>query len=101
MIKTANFNEDIKFFKRFLKENGVYSRYKRYIRDKKTFNGYQRQNGSGWTFEEAVKDIGDIRLMITRLISWSCTKEGFSYWEKLHKKLKIEYNNRHPEYYED
>ena len=101
MKKNAPFNEDIKFFKRFLKENGVYSRYKRYIRDKKTFNGYQKQHSSGWTFEEAVKDIGDIRFMITRLILWSNTKEGFEYWENLHRKLRREYNSRHPEYYEN
>lgn len=101
MKKDAGFDEDIKFFKRFLKEHGIYSKYKRYIRDRKTFNGFQKQHSDGWTFEEAVKDIGDIRLMITRLISWSSTKEGFTYWEKLHKKLRIEYNNRHPEYDED
>jgi hypothetical protein len=101
MKKNAGFDEDIKFFKRFLKEHGVYSKYRRYIRDKKTFNGFQMQHSDGWAFEGAVKEIGDIRLMITRLISWSCTKEGFTYWEKLHKKLRIEYNNRHPEYDED
>jgi hypothetical protein len=100
MKKDVGFSEDIKFFKRFLKEHGIYSKYKRYIRDRKTFNGFQKAHTRGWTFEGAVKEIGDIRLMITRLIAWSNTKEGFTFWENLHKKLRQEYKYQHLEDYD-
>ncbi len=98
MKKDVSFNEDIKFFKRFLKEHGIYSKYKRYIRDEKTFNGFQKVHGNRWTFEGAVKEIGDISFMITRLIAWNRTEEGYEFWQNLHKKLRNEYKNRHPEY---
>ena len=75
--------------------------YRKYIRNRKTFNCFQKQHSNGWTFEEAVKEIGDISLMITRLISWSSTKEGFGYWQILHNKLRSEYRSKHPEYDED
>lgn len=101
MKKDVSFSKDIKFFKRFLKEHGIYSSYRRYIRNKGTFNGYQKQHTEGWTFEGAVKEIGDISFMITRLIAWSHTEEGYEFWQNLHKKLRNEYRNRHPEYYED
>lgn len=78
-----------KFFFRFLKENGVYPRYLRYIKSLVTYNSFQKET-QDWTFDKCAKLCG-MSLMITILISWSKTPEGRDFWEKLHLKYVKEY----------
>jgi len=78
-----------KFFFRFLKENGVYSRYIRYIKSPVTYNCFQKKN-QDWTFDKCAKLYG-MNLMMTRPILWRKTPEGEYFWEKLHLKYVKEY----------
>ena len=80
-----------KFFLRFLKENGVYSRYMRYIKSPSTYNGFQK-NIPNWTFDKCAKKHG-MSSMVTMLISWSKTEEGYDFWENIHNIYLEKYTN--------
>lgn len=75
--------EELKFLKRYLKEYGAYVAYRKNIRNKKCFNGWQK-NTPMWSFKEAVEFFG-VRPLITRLMVWDKTKEGWEYWNNLCK----------------
>lgn len=87
-----------KFFLRFLKENGVYSRYIRYIKSPVTYNGFQKEN-QDWTFDKCAKLYG-MNLMITRLISWRKTPEGHDFWENLQKRYIKKYTRKFKKKYQ-
>lgn len=75
--------KELKFFKRYLKEHGAYAAYRRNIRSKRCFNGWQNSTPI-WSFKEAVEFFG-VRPLITRLMVWDKTKEGWEYWNNLCK----------------
>jgi hypothetical protein len=73
--------EELKFLKRYLKEHGAYVAYKRNIRNKRCFNGWQKCTPM-WAFKDAVEFFG-VRPLISRLMVWTQTKEGWGYWNTL------------------
>ena len=75
--------KELTFLKRYLKEHGAYAAYRRNIRSKRCFNGWQRSTPI-WSFKEAVEFFG-VRPLITRLMAWDKTKEGWEYWNNLCK----------------
>lgn len=85
-----------RFFLRFLKENGVYSAYKRYISSPKTYNQFQKTTVN-WTFDKCAKKHGMIN-MVSMLITWHRTKEGYDFWQNLHCKFRSMYEE---EFYND
>ena len=78
-----------KFFFRFLKENGIYSPYIKYIRCPKTYNCFQRDN-KNWTFDKCAEKHG-FRFILSMLISWCETKEGHDFWSELNNKYIQKY----------
>ena len=86
------YKERKKFFLRFLKENGVYSRYLKYIKSPVTYNSFQRDNPD-WTFDKCAKLYG-MKVMVSRLIRWSNTEEGSDFWGRLNKIFAMEYANK-------
>ena len=91
-IKSEELKIKLKFFFRFLKENGIYSAYKKYINNPKTYNGYQKTHKK-WTLEKCAAETG-VKTLITTLISWTETKEGYDYWRRMHCKYLVEYNRK-------
>ena len=79
-----------KFLLRFLKEHGVYSAYKKYIKDENAENGLRKCHPC-WVFDDFARSEG-IRNMITLLFVWSKTKEGFVFWQNIHKNFLIKYD---------
>ena len=84
--------EELKFLKRYLKEHGAYVAYKRNIRNKRCFNGWQR-NTPLWSLKDAVEFFG-VRPLITRLMVWDKTKEGWAYWNTLCKHFYQSYDEK-------
>ena len=87
-----------KFLLRFLKENGVYSRYLKYIKSPVTYNFFQKHNPD-WTFDKCAKLYG-MSLMVTRLILWNKTPEGVDFWENLQKRYIKEYTSKFKKTYQ-
>lgn len=75
--------DKVRFLKRYLKEHGAYAAYRRNIHDEKCYKVWQR-NYPNWTFKDAVKYFG-VRLLITKLIVWNATNEGWDYWNEMHQ----------------
>ena len=86
------YKEKKRFLIRFLKENGLYSAYRRYIHSKKTYNVYQKETPN-WSFDDCALS-NDMSVMISRLIVWDKTKEGYEFWHKLHLKFNDEYRKK-------
>jgi hypothetical protein len=84
------YKQEKKFLLRFLKERGVFSIYQQRIKDEKIKNVI-REEHPDWTFDMYAKSKG-IRQMITCLFVWSRTKEGHSFWEKIHASFLKEYD---------
>ena len=64
-------------FKLFLKENNI------------SFEYYKNLNSNYTeTFKEYTNLLNEnyYRLLIVKVFPWSCTREGFSYWESIHCK---------------
>ncbi len=75
-----------KFFTRFLKENGIYGRYIRYIKNKEYYNCYQsfhEEEGKFWSFATE----HGMQSMISMLITWYKTPEGRDFWNELSDKF--------------
>jgi hypothetical protein len=75
--------KELAFFKRYLKEHGAYAAYRRNIHDEKCYNVWQEKNPD-WSFKNAVEHFG-VKLLITKLITWNNTSEGWDYWNKMHQ----------------
>lgn len=84
-------NEYVKFFLRWLKENKIHQKYFKYILNPKHYNLYQRNNPD-FTISSAGKQYG-YHLLVSYLISWNSTREGYEYWERLSLKYKKDYRN--------
>lgn len=89
-IKSEELKIKLKFFFRFLKDNGIYSAYKRNIFNPKTYNQFQKQD-KNWSLEKCARKHG-VDTLITMLIAWDKTKEGYNYWCNLHCKYLKEYS---------
>lgn len=87
-----NYNERKKFFFRFLKDNGIYAAYRKYIFNPKTYNVYQTTT-SNWSFDKCAEKYGML-CMLSMLITWDETREGYEYWSKLNKKYKEEFRKK-------
>ena len=86
IVKDNKLKKDAKILFRFLKDKGVYMKYRKYIFCPKTYNIIQKDNPS-WSFETTLKTYG-LDNMITILITWGNTDEGYGFWEKLHAEFK-------------
>jgi len=96
MISNNIYKEQKKFFTRFLKENNVYVRYIKYIKNKDYYNCYQKnreETNICWSFDSCAKEYG-MRNMVSMLITWSSTPEGGDFWSKLSDKFKKEFSER-------
>ena len=91
-IEDERLRKQLKFFFRFLKENGIYSAYRKYINNPKTYNGYQKTHKK-WTLEKCAAENG-VGMLITMLISWSNTKEGYNFWCQKHIKFGQKFNKK-------
>ena len=91
-IEDERLRKQLKFFFRFLKDNGIYSAYKRNILNPKTYNQVQIQDNN-WSLEKCARKYG-VDKLITMLISWRNTKEGYDYWLKKHVKFVIKFRKK-------
>ena len=92
MEKDSLYAEKKKFFLRFLKEKNIYSKYKRYIHNKNYYNVVQKGNHD-WSFDEVAHKYGIYR-MVSMLISWDATPEGYWYWHNLHSEFMNKYSKK-------
>ena len=90
----AKYIKQKKFFFRFLKENGVYSAYIKYIRNPKTYNFWQREYPN-WTFDSCAMSNG-MNNMVSVLITWDSTDEGYNFWNRLSIKFNKEFRIKFP-----
>jgi hypothetical protein len=86
IVKDNKLKKDAKILFRFLKDKGVYIKYRKYIFSPKTYNRTQKDNPD-WSFEKTLKTYG-LDDMITILITWDNTDEGFQFWSDLHEEFK-------------
>ena len=86
IVKDNKLKKDAKILFRYLKDKGVYMKYRKYIFCPKTYNRVQKDNPN-WSFETTLKTYG-LDNMITILIAWDNTDEGYSFWENLHTEFK-------------
>lgn len=83
------YKEQKRFFTRFLKENGIYGRYIRYIKNKKYYNCYQKNHEESnrfWSFDMCAMEYG-MQSMVSMLITWDRTPEGSYFWSQLSDKF--------------
>lgn len=91
-----------RFLFRFLKEHKIYNKFQDYIHNKSTWNFYQRRCNGDFTIDQAVNDksyylysnskeyyIG----LLSYLIVWRKTEEGYGFWYKKHNQLLQEWRN--------
>ncbi len=90
MINEEQFKKEKKAFIRFLKEHGAYSVYKKNIKKPNLYNMVKKDHPD-WSFDKIAKKYGTQR-MITMLFVWDKTKEGYKFWDSLHKKWIIEHS---------
>jgi len=81
--------ERLNFLFRFLKENGVYHKYKKNINDKKIQNNYQYEYPNN-SLIDCGNDNG-FENLITMLFVWDKTKEGYDFWYDIHTLFKKQY----------
>ena len=91
MEQINNLQDELKFFFRFLKENGIYTAYLRNIFNPKYYNSFQKNNEKDWTMEKCAERFGTSAL-ITMLMIWDKTPEGDYFWRDKHRKLQKEFN---------
>lgn len=90
------YKEQKRFFTRFLKENNVYGRYIKYIKNKTYYNGYQTSSEKKhkyWSFDTCAEENG-IQNMVSMLITWDRTPEGYDFWHDLSERFKREFRKR-------
>ena len=92
MKKDSLYAEKRKFFLRFLKEKNIYSKYKRYIHNKDYYNVAQKESND-WSFDKVAREYGMHR-MISMLIIWDATPEGYWYWYDLHNEYQSKYSKK-------
>lgn len=85
IVKDNKLKKDAKILFRFLKDNGVYAKYRKYVFSPKTYN--LQKDCPSWSFENTLKNYG-LNSMITILITWDNTDEGYKFWFDLHKKFE-------------
>ena len=83
-----------KFLFRFLKEHGVYRRFLTYIANKRHHN-VQRTiiTRDTYPIEWCIKRWGATGIIST-LLTWDTTKEGFSFWDNLSYEFDKELENK-------
>ena len=75
-------SEQKKILFRFLKDRGIYRTFLRYIKTPAYMN-MQREPGFPKTFDEYVEKRG-VRYIITEMLIWDRTKQGWSFWDNTH-----------------
>ena len=87
-----------RFLCRFLKENGLYSKFQYYIHNKSTWNFYQKRCGGIFSIDQVVNDkeyLASAREyyigLFSYLISWSKTEEGTNFWWEKYNQLQEEW----------
>ena len=86
IVKDERLKEEAKILFRFLKDYGAYMKYRKYIFCPNTYNIVQKDNPD-WSFENTLKTYG-LDNMVTILITWDKTDEGFEFWADLHAKFR-------------
>ena len=86
IVKDERLKEEAKILFRFLKDYGAYMKYRKYIFCPNTYNRVQKDNPD-WSFENTLKTYG-LYNMVTILITWDKTDEGFEFWADLHAKFR-------------
>ena len=86
IVKDEQLKKDVKILFRFLKDKGVYVKYRKYIFCPKTYNRVQKYNPN-WSFENTFKTYG-LDNMVKILIRWNNSDEGFEFWSDLHTKFR-------------
>lgn len=82
----------VKFLKRYLKEKGLFKKYFLYIHNPKTYNQFQKSFEGEFTFKLAVEYLG-VKDLISRLISWVETEEGYSFWKKVYDDFRQKFTD--------
>jgi hypothetical protein len=75
-------SEQKKILFRFLKDRGIYRTFLRYIKVPAHAN-MQRKTDFPQTFNEYVEKRG-VRYIITEMLHWASTKQGWSFWDNTH-----------------
>lgn len=79
-----------KAFVRFLKHNGVYTKYLSYYRSGIIETSeYKRLQRGCMVYHEKLLSLfypphGSFKMWIYNAFPWSCTKEGYYFWEHIH-----------------
>lgn len=83
-MKKSDLSEELKkefnILTRFLKDNGAYMKFLRYLNDKHIVNNVT----SGRDIFEMIIRNGTTTNIITLMITWDRTKEGYGFWQNLH-----------------
>jgi len=90
-----NLKEEFNLFVRFLKDNGIYHSFRKYMNDDYTGDMARRYsvfNDVGIFF--IISKFGTTRYIISRMFIWDRTTEGYNYWLN----LSTSYNFRLDEY---
>ena len=90
-----NLKEEFNLLVRFLKDNGIYHSFRKYINDDYTKNitgKYGVYSDKDIFF--VISKFGTTQYIITRMFIWSRTTEGYNYWLN----LSASYNFRLNEY---
>ena len=85
----------VKFFIRYLKEKNLYAKYRKNIKNPKTYNQFQKSIPN-WSFKLAVSTFG-VANLISRLMAWAKTEEGSNYWLSIHNDFKDAFKKEFPE----
>ena len=82
--------EEKKCLFRFLKEKGVYRKFIKYISNKKHHNMQKRyQSRDSYSIEWCLEEFGVVSI-ISSLIAWNTTDEGYDFWCNLCKEFDIQ-----------
>lgn len=74
----------VKKFKRFLKEEGVYSAYRRNLRP--FFGKYDSNEGLDISTDKTFLNTCRISDAVYKAFDWGSSKEGFDFWYKIYLK---------------
>lgn len=86
-------NKSRKLLLRFLKDNGIYKKFIDYIANPRYYN-MQNKCFSAITINEYIEERG-VRRIITEMLTWNETPEGWDFWNRKHEEFKKLCNAKH------
>lgn len=69
---------------RFLKDNKAYASFLRYLREKRVANSFLWVNNTHHNIFDIITMYNTTYNIITVMITWDRTKEGYGFWQNLH-----------------